>query len=136
PGTSTRKLCVVIAVGSVFFEAMPALAQPADLLQLTRTIALPDVRGRIDHLSVDLDSGRLFVAALGNNTVEVVDLRAGRRSARLEHLRAPQGVAYVPDAKRLFVASGGGGTGDAFAGAARAPLGGIKALADAASAGH
>ena len=131
PGTSTRKLCVVIAVGSVFFEAMPALAQPADLLQLTRTIVLPDVRGRIDHLSVDLDSGRLFVAALGNNTVEVVDLRARRRSARLEHLRAPQGVAYVPDAKRLFVASGGSGTVHVFAGDTLAPLGDIKALDDA-----
>ena len=75
--------CVLIVSGSIFFQATPVFAQLGEPLQLTQTIALPDVRGRIDHLDIDLDGGRLFVAALGNNTVDVVDLRAGRRSARL-----------------------------------------------------
>ncbi len=96
-----------------------------------QTIALPDVRGRIDHLDIDLDGGRLFVAALGNNTVEVVDLRAERRSARIKDVREPQGVAYVPAAKRLFVASRGSGRLDVFAGDTLAPVGRIDALEDA-----
>jgi hypothetical protein len=68
-----------------------AFAQAGELLQLARTIVLPDVHGRIDHLDIDVEGARLFVAALGNNSVEVIDLRAGRRSARLERLREPQG---------------------------------------------
>jgi DNA-binding beta-propeller fold protein YncE len=106
-------------------------AQPSSLLQLVQTIALPDVRGRIDHLDIDLDGGRLFVAALGNNSVEVIDLRAGRRSARLEHLREPQGVAYAPEAKRLFVANGESGRVDVFAGDTLSPVGHVDALEDA-----
>src|SRR5436309_1647472 len=47
-------------------------------LSLVRTIDLPRVEGRIDHLAIDLAGQRLFVAALGNNTVEVVDLQTGR----------------------------------------------------------
>ncbi|HEV2234614.1 MAG TPA: hypothetical protein VGV68_14575, partial [Terriglobia bacterium] len=39
------------------------------LLRLVKTIPLPNVAGRVDHLSFDLKSRRLFVAALGNNTV-------------------------------------------------------------------
>ena len=131
-GAQTRVLaCFLVVGGSMFFQIMPVFAEPGELLQLTQTIALPDVRGRIDHLDIDLDGGRLFVAALGNNSVEVIDLRAGRHSARLEHLREPQGVAYVSEAKRLFVASGESGRVDVFAGNALAAVGHIDALEDA-----
>src|SRR5437660_2836711 len=109
----------------------PALSQARAPLELVQTIALPDVRGRIDHLDIDLDGERLFVAALGNNTVEVIDLRAGQRSARLERLQEPQGVTYIPEAKRLFVATGQGGRVDVFAGAPLAAAGHVDGLEDA-----
>ena len=131
PGRPTRALAYLLAGGIALLQATPVAAQPSALLQLVQTIALPDVRGRIDHLDIDLDGGRLFVAALGNSSVEVIDLRAGRRSARLEHLREPQGVAYVPEAKRLFVASGGSGRVDVFAGDTLSPVGHVDALEDA-----
>ena len=99
---------LVVAIG-LLLQAVPVFGQPGEQLQLVQTIALPDVRGRIDHLDIDLDGSRLFVAALGNNSVEVIDLRSGRRSASREHLREPQGVAYVPREKSLFIASGGSG---------------------------
>jgi DNA-binding beta-propeller fold protein YncE len=127
-GTKTRLL---VAGVTVLLHAVPALAQLREPMELVQTIALPGVRGRIDHLDIDLDGGRLFVAALGNDTVEVVDLRAGRRTARLEHLREPQGVAYVPEAKRLFVASGGSGRVDVFAGNTLSSVGHVDALEDA-----
>ena len=131
-GAQTRVLaCSLVVGGSMFFQIMPVFAEPGELLQLTQTIALPDVRGRIDHLDIDLDGSRLFVAASGNNSVEVIDLRAGRRSARLEHLREPQGVAYVPEVRRLFVASGESGRVDVFAGNSLAAVGRVDALEDA-----
>ena len=89
----------------------PARADHAALLQ---EIELPDTRGRIDHLAIDLEHRRLFIAALGANTVEVIDLQAGKRIGKLQGRGEPQGVAYVPAAQRLLVANGGGGNLEAF----------------------
>jgi len=69
---------------------------------------MPDVEGSIDHLSIDTAAQRLFVAALGNNTVEVLDLKAGRHIKSLPGFREPQGIAIVPDAKLVAVANGQG----------------------------
>jgi len=81
----------------------------ASLLQLKQTIPLPGVQGRIDHLDVDIGGKRLFVCALGNNTVEVVDLNKGQRVHTISGLGAPQGVAFVPERNRLLVANDKGG---------------------------
>src|SRR3954469_12177890 len=67
-------------------------ARPAD-----QTIRLPDVKGRIDHFALDLPNERLFVCALGNNSVEVIDLRKGERVHSIAGLESPQGVAYVAE---------------------------------------
>ncbi len=79
-------------------------------LTLERTIPLPGVEGRIDHFSVDVPGARLFVAALGNNTVEVVDLKQGRVVRSLTGFAEPQGVVFLPEINRLYVAGGGDGT--------------------------
>src|SRR5215211_8999832 len=79
-------------------------------LRRVQTIRLPEVAGRIDHLAVDLTDQRLFIAALENNTLEVVDLKTGKRIDRIDGLREPQGVAYVPASHKLIVTNGGGGT--------------------------
>src|SRR5438046_3784419 len=78
-------------------------------LQLKQTIPLPGVEGRIDHLDLDAANERLFVCALGNNTVEVLDLRKGQRIHSITGLGAPQGIAYLPEIDRLFVANDKGG---------------------------
>ncbi len=80
---------------------------PAPLRQVG-TVPLPGVEGRIDHMALDPEGGRLFVAALGNGTVEVVDPKSGRRVDEIGGLKEPQGVAYLPDADRLLVTNGGG----------------------------
>ena len=82
-------------------------AQP---LKLEQTIPLPGVEGRIDHLTVDLNNQRLFVAALGNNTVEVLDIKGAKRLQTISGLHEPQGVLYVPGENRLFVANAKDGT--------------------------
>src|SRR4030095_13377269 len=63
----------------------------------------------IDHLAFDAAGDRLFVCALGNNTVEVLDLRKGQRIHSITGLAAPQGIAYIPELDRLFVANDKGG---------------------------
>ncbi len=79
-------------------------------LVLKKTIPLEKVEGRIDHLAADGAGQRLFVAALGNNTVEVLDLKAGKQAQRLSGFAEPQGIAYAPEFDRLFVANGQDGT--------------------------
>src|SRR6266436_4840508 len=78
--------------------------QDAQPLSLTSRIELPDVNGRIDHFSADLRGKRLFMSALGNHTVEVLDIESGRRPRSLTDLADPQGVYYDPSTNRLFVA--------------------------------
>ena len=79
-----------------------------DLLVLLRTIELPRVEGRIDHLAFDAATQRLYVAALGNNSVEVLDIGAGSHLKSLTGFREPQGIAVVPDIKSVAVANGQG----------------------------
>lgn len=86
-----------------------AHSQGAQPLQLQQTVPLPGVKGRIDHLSTDVKGKRLFVAALGNATVEVVDLIAGNRTQAISGLDEPQGLLNLPSVNRLYVASGGMG---------------------------
>ena len=83
-----------------------ALGQTA--LTLVGAIGLPGVEGRIDHLAIDLAAQRLYVAALGNNTVEVLDLKGSSHLKSLPGFREPQGIAIVPDGKIVAVANGQG----------------------------
>ncbi|HWW97172.1 MAG TPA: hypothetical protein VNY74_05735 [Edaphobacter sp.] len=75
-------------------------------LKLATTIPMAEVQGRIDHLSIDLKGQRLFVAALGNNSLEAIDLRENKRVHTINSLAEPQGIAYIPSANRLFAANG------------------------------
>lgn len=112
---------VALAVLGLASYQVPAQAAS---LQQVAAIRLPGVRGRIDHLSFDPAGHRLFVAALGNNSVEVVDLREGRAARSLPGFAEPQGVCFVPEYNRLYVANGGDGSvraldGSGFAEVAR-----------------
>jgi hypothetical protein len=108
----------------VIFFASVALAwgQANQPLRLEKIIELPDVKGRIDHLSVDVKGQRLFVSALGNNTVEVIDIKAGKRVKTISGLQDPQGVLYVPASDRLYVANAKDGSVRIFDGSSYAPL--------------
>ena len=83
-------------------------ASPQTPLTLVGAIDLPRVEGRIDHLAVDLAAQRLYVAALGNNTVEVLDVKSNTHVKSLPGFREPQGIAVVPDGKLVAVANGQG----------------------------
>lgn len=83
-------------------------------LQMLRTILLPHVRGRIDHMDIDTAHHIVFISALGNNTLEVVHLETGAVLASIRGLSEPQGVAYLPLEHEICVANGGTGAVDFF----------------------
>jgi DNA-binding beta-propeller fold protein YncE len=97
-------------------------AQSVQPLRLEKTIDLPDVQGRIDHLSIDVPGERLFISALGNNSLEIIDLKVGKRAQTIRQLKEPQGVLYVPEANRLYVANGNDGTVRVFDASSYAPV--------------
>lgn len=108
-----------------------APAQEKTPLRLAQTIALPNVEGRIDHLAVDIQGQRLFLAALGNNTMEVIDLKAGKVIHSVKGLSEPQGVAFIPETSAVYVANGGDGNCQAFSADSFAPMRSVKFSGDA-----
>jgi DNA-binding beta-propeller fold protein YncE len=108
-----NSICFVFACAAVAaLRAQPQNAAPANTpaLRLSTTIPLPNVGGRIDHLTFDATTGRLFIAALGNNTVEVVDTVKRAHLRSIPGFHEPQGLAVVPDGRGVVVANGATGT--------------------------
>jgi len=107
---SVAMLCLAASIlGCVgFSQEQPSAPERAPLL-LVQEIPLPNVEGRIDHFTFDANRKRVMGAALGNNTVEVVDTFAGRTITSIAGAAAPQGLAYVSELNKLFVANGADG---------------------------
>ncbi len=110
--------------------AIARAAAPSPLTDV-QVEALPGVQRRIDHLAVDPAGKRLFVAALGNRTLEVLDVAGGKRIASIPGLNEPQGVAYLPSFRRIVVATRTGGTVTAFDDTSYQPVATIPNLSDA-----
>jgi len=121
-------LVIAIALSPTMAEAQQTSNAP---LALERKIPLGEVRGRIDHLAIDTKRQRLFIAELGNNSLGVVDLAAGKALRRIGGLSEPQGVAYVPFADSVFVANAGDGSVHVLRGDDLAPIGRIELGEDA-----
>src|SRR6202166_5167140 len=81
----------------------PPAAEAAPPMILTVTLPLEGVKGRFDHFASG--KGKVFVSGLGNNSLEVIDLFQGTRSHEITGVPNPQGVAFSPEANKLFVAS-------------------------------
>ncbi len=116
------RLCRRLAILGWVLSGCLCMAQNSLALRLEKEIVLPKVEGRIDHLSVDLQGQRVFVSALGNDTVEVVDIARGQRVAEIKGLKEPQGVFYVPANQTLYVTNGGDGTLRSFDARTMQPL--------------
>src|SRR5882724_3011572 len=95
---------IFVGLSSASWAADPAL------LVLEEKIPLGAVRGRIDHFAFDADRQLLFVAELGNNSVDIVDLKGRKVLRRLAELSEPQGLAYHAATGTLYVANAGDGS--------------------------
>ena len=111
--------------------AAPSRAEQLPALTLVMKIPLGDVKGRIDHFAIDLARHRLFLAELGNDSVGIIDLKAGKVIRRITGLSEPQGVGFSASTDTLYVANGGDGSVRLFEGAALTPAGSIELGGDA-----
>ena len=110
----------------------PAVASAQAVLpQSVADIPMPGVKGRIDHFGVDVERHRLFVAALGNDTLEVLDTGARKRERSLDGFGEPQGVLNVAETNRVFVANGGKNRVDILDSESLVLLGHVNGLEDA-----
>src|ERR1700730_10247600 len=106
-----------ILLGSVFtasaFTAVGPIAQSqereAPPVREVQEIPLPGVQGRIDHFTIDAKRKRVIFSGLGNNSVEVVDVFAGRVIHQIDGLAEPQGALYLAEWDKLFVANSANG---------------------------
>jgi hypothetical protein len=115
-GERTVRHCSLLLLLTLMLLTRTAYAQEGALLRLVQTIPLPHVEGRIDHMAVDLHGQRLFVAALGNNTLEVLDLQAGTHLHTITGLHEPQGVVVLPESNTIVITNGHTGACDLFDG--------------------
>jgi DNA-binding beta-propeller fold protein YncE len=101
---ATAVLCGVVVRNLGTVKAQNA-ARELLPLQLEEQIPVPGVAGRLDHFTADAKRKRLFVSALGNNTLEVIDTFAGKVIHSIKGLAEPQGPLYVPAVDKLYVAN-------------------------------
>jgi DNA-binding beta-propeller fold protein YncE len=94
--------CVLLGISTL------SAVRGAEPLASVGRLELAGVEGRFDHFAFDAATNRLFVAALGNDTIEVVDVRGARRVTSVRGVDEPQGLAWVPPG-RLIIANGGNG---------------------------
>src|SRR3954466_15458211 len=112
-----------IASVAVILFAISLLSQSGrEPLRADGIIPMAAVEGRIDHLAVDVASKRLFVAALGNDTVEVIDISGMRLVKSIAGLHEPQGIRFLPDRNRVVVANGGDGSTAFYDGTTLSPV--------------
>lgn len=111
--------------------ALFAAAQTPAPFSLSRAIPLPGISGRFDHLVLDREGDRLFVAATGNHSVEVVDLKANKIQQSIDGLSKPHGLVWAAATGRLYVADGGLGELRVYKGTPLALAGKLKLSDDA-----
>jgi hypothetical protein len=101
--TKTLAVCLIAIFAGFTIQAS---AQEKQTLRLVQTIPLPGVTGRLDHMGVDLEQRRLFVAAVANNTLEVVDLTGGKVIKSLAGFKDTQDAVFLGgDVNKLYVSS-------------------------------
>jgi YVTN family beta-propeller protein len=106
-GRGSASMVFLVLCGTIPLRAQEnSPPQDARPLVLTEAIPLENIKGRFDHFGT---SGRkLFISALGNNTVEVIDVSGRTLEQTITGVPNPQGVVYAADANELFVASSKG----------------------------
>lgn len=127
--TTTAMRCLSAAV--ICLAIVRAGHAQVPPLHLLARIAMPGVIGRIDHMALDREHNRLFVAALGNNSLEVLDLKKRTRIKTIAGFSEPQGVVFIPATNRVVIANGGDGSCLVLDAATYRPLARINLFLDA-----
>jgi hypothetical protein len=99
-GTMKSTLLSLAVAGA--FVACGSRAEAQRPLMLEAKIPLGDVRGRIDHMAIDLARRRLFVAELENDSVGVVDIEGRKVVHVITDVQGPQGLGYLASTDTPF----------------------------------
>lgn len=105
----SRFIMMQMAILACFISCHAQAPFGTNLLKLEKDIALPAVKGRIDHMDINLKAQIVYVASLGNNSLEAVSLTDGKIIHSIHGLDEPQGVGYIPQRQEIIVANGGNG---------------------------
>lgn len=124
-------ISALLVLSMMLVPSTRAVGQELEGLSLQTRIPLPGVKGRIDHFSVDVKGQRLFVAAVENHTLEIIDLKSKQRVRTITDLAEPQGAFYDPSTNHLFVACGVDGVTKMFDGTTFQVLATVKFPDDA-----
>jgi YVTN family beta-propeller protein len=128
----TRRAGLWAALGVLALLPTASPTAPANpTLVAEANIPLAEVSGRLDHMAVDLGRQHLFVAELGNNSVDVIDLGTQKVVQRIGGLHQPQGIGYAAGPDVIAVASAGDGTVQFFSGKDFSAQGSLQLGADA-----
>ena len=95
-----------VTFASSLFLLLSAVANAASPLSFEKAISLPGVQGKFDHFAIDLEGHRLFAAATGNHSIEVIDISEGKVIQSITGLGKPHGLVWQASTKILYVADG------------------------------
>src|ERR1700719_4149063 len=133
---SNVRWCLLGMALLVLTATVPVWGARADKpapLQLLHAVPLPGFSGDFDHFAVDEQGGRLFLAGEDHKTVEVFDLKTGRRLKSIAGFGTPHSIIYLPETDRILVADGDKGTLQILRGSDYAVVAHVDGLAGADS---
>jgi len=111
-----NRIAFVLAAGLAFVAVCPVVADESKTMKLIQTIPLEGKPGRFDHLALDANGERLFVANLSNDSLDIVDLKAGKTCQANHRTEEGQGVAFAPTLNRIYQGNGTDGVCNIFDG--------------------
>jgi DNA-binding beta-propeller fold protein YncE len=130
-----KKLKLFI-VATMLLGGTGAAAQTAAPLKMVTKYEMPaSVKGRFDHLGIDLSGNRLFVVGEEAGQVLVFDLATGKfvRAIKVDH---PHAVLYREDLGRLYITDEGKGVLNVYDGKTYELLKAVALKVDTDSIGY
>jgi hypothetical protein len=109
---TTHMLFIMLLYGALNFNCNSQVTNnftAKEKLTLVSKIILPKLSGRIDHIAYDSANQLAFIAALGNNSIEVVNTNTKQVVQTIAGLHEPQGIVYIPSLRKIVVANGNNG---------------------------
>jgi YVTN family beta-propeller protein len=103
-------LAIVLSVLSLTCTAKsPLLGSPSSSLPLRtlRDVPLSGGSTRFDYQSFDEDTGRLYIAHLGDSTMVIFDTRKEAQTGEVKNLSRVHGILAVPELHRVYASATG-----------------------------
>jgi WD40 repeat protein len=104
-----NSILALFAISCLFTSCKGQETFRENYLRLVKIISLPGIKGRIDHLDINLKQQIVYLSALGSNAIKVIDVNSGKIIHSITGINEPQGIAYIPQTNEIFIANGDNG---------------------------